>query len=966
MTDRAHVTDSELSQLHEGGLDASARAGIETHLASCDACRSRRDETEATRREGPGAAPTRRMRPSTALTELARKPAQLARGTALGRYLILEVLGEGGMGVVYSAYDPELDRKVAIKLLQPELRSSALADPTRLVREAQALARLSHPNVIAVHDVGTLPDDRVFIAMELVDGETLRRWLRAQPRSWREVVAVMLGAGSGLAAAHAAGLVHRDFKPDNVLVGRDGRVRVMDFGLARLQRLAEEEPRASRDSDLQVEARSPLSAPLTVAGTVLGTPAYIAPEIYREQPADERADQFSFGVTMYEALFGIRPYHRKDLRAGVATPMQPPTPARVPAPIQRVVMRAIAIDPAARYPTMDALLAELAIDPDAARRRRLVGGGAAAAAAAIAIAAGVAMSSAGAPSREPPCRGIDRRLAGIWDDAARREIGAAFGKATPLFGARAFAVVERALDTYATAWATTATESCEATRIRGTQTEDVLTLRQGCLDQRLEELRAVAGVFRNADATLVERAETVVAGLEPVRRCSNIELLRAPERATDEQQARLRPLLPKLADAKAALGAGQFLAAGLAVRALVDGSKEAGFEPALAEALLLRGTLLLQLGKGADAVTALTDAVWSAMRGRREDIVATAALAAAQASAQFVHKPAEARIWLGLAAASATRIGVDPKLEQKRLEVLGIIEAESGNLPAAIAAHEQALVLATRARDDGPEGIWANEQMLGSTLAKSGAWIKALPHFERALALREAMVGPEHPDIALILSMLGASYNRAGERAKARAAYGRALAIRERAFGPDSPRLAVTLNNYAHHQRTQGNHVDALAAILRAKQIVEKAPGTAHPMYHTIATTHAETLHTAGRLAEARAAFDAVLALEEQTRSPVLATTLASRASLAVAEKQWTAAAAFAERAIAGFEASGGSDNPELGRPLTTLAEARLALRRPADARALVERALAIGAKANASDTELAPTRAVLARLPSR
>ncbi len=222
----------------------------------------------------------------------------LERGAAVGRYVILDRIGAGGMGVVYAAYDPELDRRVALKLL----RTDRFAAPghLRLLREAKALARLTHPNVVAVHDAGTF-GDQVFVAMELVEGETLRQWLEAGARSWREVLDRLLAAGRGLAAAHAAGLVHRDFKPENVLLGRDGRVRVVDFGLAKALADAAEEPAAP-------DSGGELASPLTEWGAVLGTPAYMAPEQIRGIAADARSDQFSFCVALYEALYGERPF----------------------------------------------------------------------------------------------------------------------------------------------------------------------------------------------------------------------------------------------------------------------------------------------------------------------------------------------------------------------------------------------------------------------------------------------------------------------------------------------------------------------------------------------------------------------------------------------------------------------------------------------------------------------------------
>ncbi|MCA9705293.1 MAG: serine/threonine protein kinase, partial [Myxococcales bacterium] len=275
--------------------------------------------------------PDDQTRSAPSLSDEPTRPGRLLRGTSLGRYLVLEPLGSGGLGDVYACYDPELDRRVAIKLLKTTAAALDRAQ-LRLKREAQALARLAHPNVVAVHDVG-IHDDRVFVAMELVEGQTLRAWLSAEPRSWSEVRDVMVAAGRGLAAAHAAGMVHRDFKPGNMMVGLDGRVRVLDFGLARAVSPgsgsdAGEVPvlppgsagLAAGPAGLAAGAAGlaagsagvPGSAGLDVAvtqtGVVLGTPAYMAPEQLTGTTVDGRADQFGFCCTLYEALWGKRPF----------------------------------------------------------------------------------------------------------------------------------------------------------------------------------------------------------------------------------------------------------------------------------------------------------------------------------------------------------------------------------------------------------------------------------------------------------------------------------------------------------------------------------------------------------------------------------------------------------------------------------------------------------------------------------
>lgn len=284
------------------------------------------------------------------------------------RYELDSRLGAGSMGVVYQAWDPQLERPVAIKVLHNDVAAEAKARQ-RLVREAKSLARLSHPNVIQVYDVGT-DGDRVFVAMELVDGETLGQWLRRAPRTWRETAAIMTDAGRGVAAAHRAGLVHRDLKPDNILIGRDGRVRVLDFGLARVNAPAPDaadQPHARERSGPHRRSGGP-SAPattLTETGTVVGTPLYMAPEqLLDGRSATAVSDQFSFCVTFYEALYGRRPFDGSTLPSIVANMSQgnvcePAADHAVPRRVFELIQRGLAKDPEQRWPGLDAFLSEL-------------------------------------------------------------------------------------------------------------------------------------------------------------------------------------------------------------------------------------------------------------------------------------------------------------------------------------------------------------------------------------------------------------------------------------------------------------------------------------------------------------------------------------------------------------------------------------------------------------------------------
>lgn len=350
------IDDETIAELIEGRLDATAVREVSAHLDTCDSCR------------GVVADVVRSLEPSH---------------DSVGRYVLLDCIGAGAMGIVYTARDPDLGRKVALKLLRPDPEIPDFPEAqARMLREAQAMAKLSHPNVITIYDVGTRGDE-VFLAMELVQGGTLSEWMRAQQRSWRDVLAVFHKAGEGLAAAHEAGLVHRDFKPDNVLVGLDGRVRVTDFGLARL---ADRHAPASDRSTGDVVS---LTASMTRSGTLVGTPAYMSPEQLAGKPADARSDLFSFCVALHEALYGERPFSGANLVQLAAAiergEVRRPSSARarrVPAWLRRIVESGLQASPDRRPASMRALLHDIDAGLSSRSRRGI--------AAALLVAAGAA------------------------------------------------------------------------------------------------------------------------------------------------------------------------------------------------------------------------------------------------------------------------------------------------------------------------------------------------------------------------------------------------------------------------------------------------------------------------------------------------------------------------------------------------------------------------------------------------
>ncbi len=364
------ITESILAAFAEGVAGPHAERCIEEHAADCPDCRAVLACAAGVVQAAP-VSPSVSSGPSD-------EADRLSPGTRVGRYVVEELVGRGAMGAVYSAHDPDLDRKVAVKLLRAGSLSEAARQKVRarLLREAKAMARLSHPEVITVHDVGAF-DDQLFVAMEYVDGGTLRHWRAAQHRSYADIMAVYERAGSGLAAAHEAGLVHRDFKPDNVLIGRDGRVRVMDFGLARSADRGDVAPEPTSAKATVSESRT-LSSTLTRTGTLLGTPAYMAPEQLRGGAANARSDVFSFCVALYEALYGERPFAGStvlELRSAIeqGRVRAPPMMTRVLAWVRALLLRGLCASPEERFVSMRGLLDALrAAHVNSLTRRRAV------------------------------------------------------------------------------------------------------------------------------------------------------------------------------------------------------------------------------------------------------------------------------------------------------------------------------------------------------------------------------------------------------------------------------------------------------------------------------------------------------------------------------------------------------------------------------------------------------------------
>ncbi len=480
----------------------------------------------------------------------------------IGRYVVLGEVGAGGMGRVYRAYDPKLRREVALKVLARDAEGGEAA--ARIVREAQAMAQLSHPNIVPVYDVEH-SGETTFIVMEYVDGVTLRAWMAAHARPWREVLAVFLGAGRGLAAAHSAGLVHRDFKPANVMVGADGRARVMDFGLVRTN--GNRGPRGfTRDSATSSEllVTDGHASELTVVGTVMGTPPYMAPEQHRGDEVGAAADQYAFCVALFEALFGHRPFVASDLvalmRAKLVTvPEAPPSSARsVPRWLHAAVVRGLAPAIESRWPRLDALLHVLEHGQARARTRRVV-----IAAAGVVFLAGGAVASTEFEERRRriACDTAGDQELTRWDASVREQIRIAFREVQAIHtDATADRVIDL-LDQHADAWSRARGQACVDGEVREAWSPDVYERALSCLDDRRVEFESLIDELLHADVQTVFRASNAALRLSSVRSCVDEESLKRQPATPADHRESVEEIESVLARARALRLAGNHKAA---------------------------------------------------------------------------------------------------------------------------------------------------------------------------------------------------------------------------------------------------------------------------------------------------------------------------------------------------------------------------------------------------------------------
>ncbi len=786
------------------------------------------DGLDSTGRDGPGSTDA-----STDLPDRLLKgrlygrlfPSVPAPSARIGRFVLLSELGHGGMGRVFAAYDESLDRKVAIKLLHADTAHDDKAR-ARLLREAKALARLSHPNVVQVHEAG-MDDEQVYLVMEHIEGTTLRGWIEEQAGApgrsrWPAVLDLMMAAGEGLCAAHQAGLLHRDFKPDNLLLGSDGRVRIVDFGLA-----AEARPEAPHIESLpatEQDARRPLEH-VTRTGAAVGTVIYMPLEQLQGGDADARSDQFSFCTTLHEALFGVRPFEgatRATLALALANgePQVPEHAASVPRWLRRAVWRGLATDPQARHPDMRALL--LALHRGRRRRRSIAAVGAAATIGIAGMALGLSV-----PDSTAPCERAGDELAAAWNDTTRLRMRAAFDASGVPHANHAAARIESELDDHVEAWRAEQLDACQDTRVRQTHPPSILGRRTLCIERNTHGLRALLRRLPDADAGLIEHAHQLVSELPSVSRCQDVEALELGLTAPRDPEA-VAEIRDHLADVRLLLLVEPQAQVVSLLEHQVERARSLDEGPVLAEALGHLSTALMHDQHYERAEARLWDALDVAERTRHDELVPELWLGMAELADRHRRDPELALQWLRRADATLDRGPDDPHLRIHWLRRAGHARYRAGQLPEAEQLLRHGLELAANT---------SHSDILHTTILESLALVvHRRGRRAEAEALHDSVqaawidqVGPTHPYVARHAFNRGVQRHEAGNLEGAFALLEQARAGWAASGGPQSPDLARALVAMANVAQDRGQLPVAGEYLDRAQQIYSSTVAADHP-----------------------------------------------------------------------------------------------------------------------------------------
>ncbi|MFN3183019.1 MAG: protein kinase domain-containing protein [Nannocystaceae bacterium] len=724
------------------------------------------------------------------------------RRVAIGRYRMREELGRGGFGAVYAAHDPELNRDVAVKLVLPRKGQKDPKWEARLVREAQTLARVEHPNVVSVYDVGVDAESGgVYVVMELLDGVSARRWLEGKgaPRPAQEhIIDAYIGAARGLAAAHALGIVHRDLKPDNVMVTRAGEAKVIDFGLAR----DVGELDSTRSSGTPASSRS-ASTKLTSMGTVMGTPPYMAPEQHALGEIGPAADQYALCVALYEALCGVRPFEDEDAETLVAAKramrlVAPPKGSRLPRAVRRVILRGLEPKPGERWASMDALADALSDAAQPRRRAFSVG------AVGVGIVALAVLAGRNVAFDEDPCASAATRAAQVWSPA--RAQGLQSHILGELHGAEATAwtAAQARLDTRFKAWRASIDSACAAADERQIE----------CLDQWMTDADTVVTV-------LEEESVVPAATLGVVDTIPRLELCGVQRTAAIDDV----PLRDGFTRARALARAGSGARALQLADDLVTESRETGDAGLMAQAMLSAGIVYAERERLEDARRSLIESNEHATSAGLDAIAAEAAIVLVRVCGAMGQWD-DAHRWTAVAEARMARLGNPPYLRTLLLGARAFELIYEGDYARAHAISEE-LVDQLQGDDQRYERARAMANV-ALTAFELGRVQEARTVAAEARTIMISVLGANHPSVGRMHADEGRYAAAIGEVEEGVASMERAVRLLEAAGGPNDPYALNTKRTLAHYLARLGRHDESLEMLEQTYESTVALYGAVH------------------------------------------------------------------------------------------------------------------------------------------
>jgi eukaryotic-like serine/threonine-protein kinase len=793
----------------------------------------------------------------------------------LGRFEIGRLLGEGSFGSVFEAYDPKLDRTVAIKVLHRGAVANDAQDE-RLVHEARIVAALNHPNIVAVYTAGR-HEGRAYVVMERISGGSLADWAATRARSVAEIVEVFQQVAAGLAAAHRAGVMHRDVKLSNIMVGTDGRVCVTDFGLASASSLTSQSALDVATGRVQMSRR------------VVGTPAYMAPEVLAGQAPDARCDQFAFCVALFVTVFAATPFGdelpAQALLRG-ARLIKPASP-RVPARLWHVLVRGLSRDPQERFASMDAVRSAFA-------PRRRTPFGVLALGSLSCVAAVLAMGA----SEPASCDQRVQALVGhSWSDARRES-------AASVLPPNAIASV----DAYMASWADAAVRHCEADRSRANARSDRVSL---CLEERSSTIAALADEWARGDEHVHIHATRAIATLDPIETCAvRSRVARSTSSAHDAEARAIRQAL-SVADAR--MRTGRANEAMDALHGLEDRARTLGRSDLEVVAGMYLGRVLEALGRYEDAAAVLQDAFFKA-EGIGEDALA------AQIAVRLIvvlgtrsMQPQEALHWSRTARAALTRLEPpDERLHLAWLRMSAMTLFVAGRYAEARPLLEEAVAHGLEHLGEDDVMVAGARANLGLLLLRLDEPAEALAHFEPALQTMTHIHGPVHPDVADMLLNRGAAHLDTNAIDAAIADQTSALEQHVELSGPSHPSVAAVHHDLGNALMDAKRYEEAVEHLRLAEAIWSRVLGPDHPDVAMAAGSLGRGLAELGEYDRANEQLDRAIMIYERAHGrehPILIYPLLGAASVSIARDDYDRAARLARRALELTEATLESDH---------------------------------------------------------